>query len=286
MTELYRPVFEIAGVTVGFDREEPLFTEEHYLPFVTDESAAWEITFRRVNVLPSLSSDDRREELSYRFVTLPNGDEEREFFDSAHSGEVFALGRYRWSQKRIELYWLAGAEEFVRESRSCFYYLALEKLLQKEGRAILHASCVETPSGAVLFCGPSGVGKSTQSELWVKNRACRVINGDRTVLAEVNGRWTAFGSPYAGSSRIWLNESCPVRAIVLLDKSETNSVLRLSGVKAFRAVFSVMTANSRDRQSVVAAMDLAEKIVAKVPVFSLACRADISAVEALEKLLP
>lgn len=60
----------------------------------------------------------------------------------------------------------------------------------------------------ILFSGPSGIGKSTHADLWVKHRGARVINGDRTLLQKLGDRpRMSLGWPICGSSEICHNES-------------------------------------------------------------------------------
>ena len=103
---------------------------------------------------------------------------------------------------------------------------------------ILHASFVSTRYGGLLFSGVSGIGKSTQADLWQRYEGAELLNGDRTVLRRMDGVWTAFGSPYAGSSNCFVNESRPVRAIVLLSQGSACSLRRLSPAAAFRGLYA------------------------------------------------
>ena len=60
-------------------------------------------------------------------------------------------------------------------------------ILAGYGQLVLHSSYVLTQSGAaVLFSGPSGIGKSTQAALWQQYAGADVINGDRTLLSLIH----------------------------------------------------------------------------------------------------
>lgn len=279
------PVFDIAGLRIAFKTEEPMEVTEAFLPFLSSGEPDWEIAFRKTDRLPPFPENPVFVGQSYAAASGPDGTSLRLFFDAAANDLPFALGRYDWNARRIALDYLASGAEFVRESGSCFFYLALDALLLHSGRGILHAACVQTGFGGILFSGPSGIGKSTQSALWLRNEGARLLNGDRTVLSRENAVWRGFGSPYAGSSRVWLNESCDIRAVVMLEKSETCSIKRLGRAEAFRKVFSGMTVNRWDGYCVTAACDLAESIADEVPVFELFCTPDESAVETLKSVL-
>jgi len=70
----------------------------------------------------------------------------------------------------IASYWVRNGKEIViqpapnsldSEVRLFLFGTCLGVLLHQRGILALHASAIETPQGAVLFTGPSGIGKST-----------------------------------------------------------------------------------------------------------------------------
>ena len=81
---------------------------------------------------------------------------------------------------------------------------------------ILHSSYLDVNGQALLFSGPSGIGKSTQADLWVRHRGAAILNGDKSLLIREPDGWYAHGWPICGSSGICRNESRRIRAIVML----------------------------------------------------------------------
>lgn len=71
--------------------------------------------------------------------------------------------------------------------------LDLNHILLERNAVVLHASYIEHEGDAVLFCAPSGTGKSTQAELWKKYRSARIINGDRCLIRKGEAGFTAGG---------------------------------------------------------------------------------------------
>ena len=51
----------------------------------------------------------------------------------------------------------------------------------------MHASLVDRSNKGLMFLGPSGIGKTTQAELWMKYRDAEIINGDM-VFVKQGGR--------------------------------------------------------------------------------------------------
>ena len=162
---------------------------------------------------------------------------------------------------------------------------ALEKHLIKEESIIFHCSYMVYKGRAVLFSGPSGIGKSTQSRLWEKNKNARIINGDRALLEKEDKYWYVNGWPVCGSSEICINEKHELGSIVFLRKSNENSVVRLERKDAIKKLISQITINYWNKDFVNKAISLAENIVDNIKIYELTCTPDIEAVKVLEKFL-
>ena len=118
---------------------------------------------------------------------------------------------------------------FIRSVDNLLDASELELLLTRLNVFSLHSSLVRRAEGdAILFTAPSGTGKSTQAGLWERFAGAETLNGDRSMLRRVDGVWTAFGSPFAGTSGIYRNESAPVRALIVLRQAPENTIRRLS----------------------------------------------------------
>ena len=157
-----------------------------------------------------------------------------------------------------------------------------EEIMMRHKRLCLHAACVDTSYGGILFSGPSGIGKSTQAKNWCKYREAIEVNGDRPILSKDGKVWKAWGSPYAGSSKCHKNISCSVKAIVILKQSEDCSLRKMSDLEAFRAVWAGVTVHSWDKKYMEAACDMVMELIKMIPVFELCCTPDEQAVNCLE----
>lgn len=152
---------------------------------------------------------------------------------------------------------------------------------------LLHASFINVDGGAVLFSAPSGTGKSTQAALWQRFRGSDIINGDKALLrrTEQDGRWYAFGSPWAGSSAIHRSEKLPLRAVVLLRQAPQNSIEAVEPFTAFKQLFSQSSAPLFDPELLAKSTELLEHLANNVPILLLKCRPDEEAVKILENAL-
>lgn len=161
----------------------------------------------------------------------------------------------------------------------------LEYMLTALGAVSLHSSFITHCGQAILFSAPSGTGKSTQAALWEQHAHAEQINGDRSVIRCVDGVWTAFGFPFAGSSGIYKNKSAPIRAIVVLRQAKDNTIKRLGASEAFRLLYSETAIQRWNTQGHAAAVDLLIRLSAAVPVYRLCCTPDARAVALLQQTL-
>lgn len=157
-------------------------------------------------------------------------------------------------------------------------------ILADAGMLVLHSAYIVTRQGeGILFSGPSGIGKSTQAALWQRYGAAQTVNGDRA-LVRPDTR-TVSGVMYAGTSGICRNVTAPLRAVVLLHQAPESRVTDIRPQEAFARVLSQCAYHQWDPASAARMTELAARLVTNIPVRQLDCRADESAVRALEEAL-
>lgn len=161
----------------------------------------------------------------------------------------------------------------------------LHKALMQRGAAILHASYIDRNGQALLFTAPSGTGKSTQAELWAHYTGAEIVNGDRVLVRRRGGRWYAYGYPCCGSSRICLNRTLPLRAIVVLRQGKENRVESLSPPQKIRALAAATEVYPWDNREINRALDIASMMVKNITVVQLTCRPEEGAVKMLNQYL-
>ena len=281
-----RYALRIAGISLALETPKHLPAEEAFLLFLCkDTSAQYTAVFRPVDRLPQYPDRVLYEDVCYRVHPDGKNGYIRSFFDETMDLAPYAVGTYDYPNGRITIDYLEKGARCVSEMSNSFFHIGFEALLIQEKKLCFHAACVDTHLGGILFSGPSGIGKSTQADLWCRYGGGRLINGDRPILSKEADGWRAWGSPYAGSSRCYVNESCPISAIVLLKQAGECSIRRLGPGEAFRGIYAGLTMYSWNREFVTAALDLAMDLSAAVPVYEFACTPEQRAVEFLEKQL-
>lgn len=149
----------------------------------------------------------------------------------------------------------------------------------------LHASYVVYQGRAIIFTAPKQVGKSTQASLWEKYRGAEIVNGDRVLLRKIEGQWRAYGSPYAGTSRIFKDISAPVDAIIILSQGMENIALKSTTLESIKALMEGCSFESWSRESILLVTDMVNDLLEKIRFVKLKCLPDEGAVKILEEYL-
>lgn len=287
MAARHRYCLSLAGITVAMEADQALIVSKEFAPFLREtENADFFASFRCVPRLPAIPETVLHEDDCYRVHPDGRGGYLRSFFDAPRDLTPYAVAAYDYENHKIQIDYLEKGAHFVQKMQNAIFHLGLESLLLQENRLCLHASCVQTHLGGILFSGRSGIGKSTQSDLWCRHRGATLINGDRPILSIADDGWLAWGSPYAGSSRCHIPESCPVSAIVMLRQDDACSLRRLTQPEAFRAIWSGLTMNSWNEKLTERAVELTIQLIDTVPVLEFGCTPDARAVDFLEGELP
>lgn len=201
--------------------------------------------------------------------------------------EAFGKSCIEWDEEQSNhcKVWLKQEKRDVFE-REIFSAMDLTHIMAAYGRVILHASFISYKGEGVLFSAPSGTGKSTQAELWKRNRReVELINGDRSILAFEGEEVWAYGLPFCGSSGVSLNRKVPLRAIAVLRQGRENCIRRIYGGEALRLLLSECSVNQWDKKGLEHILDVLLRLIQQVPVYYFACLPDASAVDVLEQTI-
>lgn len=146
---------------------------------------------------------------------------------------------------------------------------------------LMHASAVDYNGKAVVFTAASGIGKTTQAELWSKYKGTKIINGDKVFLKMEEGGIYAWGSPWKGSSPYAENICAPLKAIVALEQDQENSIQKLDGFKVLEYLIPQVFFPSWDIRCEQEVLTFLDHVLRNTDVYLLKCRPDEDAVELL-----
>lgn len=150
---------------------------------------------------------------------------------------------------------------------------------------MLHSSLIDSDGKGIMFVGPSGIGKTTQAELWMKYRDAVIINGDMALIREEEEGFTGYGCPWHGSSSYCENRQVPLYGIIVLEQALDNTVKRLSGVTLIERMMNNIFLPHWYPKGVEAAMETVDHLLTQVPVYLMKCRPDEDAVKMVEGVL-
>ena len=166
-----------------------------------------------------------------------------------------------------------------------FVSARIANLLPMHNACLLHASYVLHEGKAILFCAPSGTGKSTQAGFWKRERGSTVVNEDRVLLFRQGDTYLAGGAWATGSAGVTDNVTAPIRAIILLGQGAENRVDHCRPSQAVVRLLPQCSYDETDGKSIDCMFSLLLELIAQVPVYTYDCINHPSAVEELEKYL-
>lgn len=157
--------------------------------------------------------------------------------------------------------------------------------LSTRNGVLFHASLIDYKGKGILFIGPSGIGKTTQAELWNQYRSAVIINGDMALVHYEDSKYYGYGYPIHGSSPYCENRKVELSGIVVLEQDKENHIERLTGLGMVERVLKNIFLPKWYEEGVNAVMDTVDGLLCTVPVYLLKCRKDEQAVELVERVL-
>ncbi|MBQ6413306.1 MAG: hypothetical protein IJI19_07500 [Ruminococcus sp.] len=141
-----------------------------------------------------------------------------------------------------------------------------------KGGFFLHCSCLKYKDEAIIFTAPSGTGKSTHSALWRRHFGDDVvmINDDKPLVREKDGRFYIYGTPWNGKHSIGNNTSAPIRAVVFLSQAPENKATPISPIDAM-ALLLQQTVLPSNKAALSKLLDMLGRLVENIPMYRLGC---------------
>lgn len=188
-----------------------------------------------------------------------------------------------------EIYFYLNDKPFIfpiNDLGSILRLLPLNNIFANSKRLFLHSSQICYNNKGIVFTGPSGMGKTTQSKLWEKYKNAEIVCNDRTIITKDNNKYKTYGLPIDGSSPIRSTESYDLAAIVVLEKNLDSKIEKMPASKAIASLMSQMIVsdwNSGNKENII---NMIIELYQDIPVYKLSCTKDEKAVECLfDKLI-
>ena len=137
---------------------------------------------------------------------------------------------------------------------------------------LMHGAVVAVDGQAYLFTAKSGTGKTTHTRLWLRQFGVRavMVNGDKPLIHITRKGATVYGTPWDGKEHLSRNIACPLKAVCILTRSETNHIERISPKEALTMLCqqSYRPAQPAALRKTLALVDL---LSSSVPLYKLGC---------------
>ena len=155
------------------------------------------------------------------------------------------------------------------------FYEALKMMydLATAGKDTLHvhAAVVSCGGKGYLFLGPSGTGKSTHAQLWIKHiGGTELVNDDNPVVRD----GVVYGSPWSGKTPCYRNVSYPIGGIVMLSQAPYNKIRRLSGIEAYVDLAESVGGKIWDNRIAEGQHQTENDLASTIPMWHLECLPD------------
>lgn len=140
---------------------------------------------------------------------------------------------------------------------------------------LIHASCVVCDDKAYPFIAKSGTGKSTHSQLWLKNiENTHLLNDDNPIVRIIGDTVWIYGSPWSGKTPCYRQCRYPAGAIVKISRAKTNSIERMNVIQSFALLLPACSSMKFDETLYNIMCNTIGKVMAQTPVYTMHCLPD------------
>ena len=140
-----------------------------------------------------------------------------------------------------------------------------------KGTLLFHAAVVSCEGKGYLFLGPSGTGKSTHAQLWLKHfEGTELVNDDNPVVRD----GVVYGSPWSGKTPCYRNVSVPIGGIVRLSQAPYNEIHRLKGIQAYVDLAESVGGKVWDSRIAESLHQTENRLAQTIPMWHLECLPD------------
>lgn len=183
------------------------------------------------------------------------------------------------------------SDEFLQQRQAENPHLTLEaceyiwlgsefyNYLPEFGGFLLHASAVVHNGKAYLFSAPSGTGKSTHTQLWLKRfEDAYILNDDKPAIKISKYGFFVYGTPFSGKTDLNVNKKVPLGGICAVERATTNYIEKMDAEEALFRILN-QTVRPYDERKMEFLLKLLDKLIETMPIYKLHCNMDIEAAE-------
>ena len=145
------------------------------------------------------------------------------FFDK--NGVLIETISYTLDYKTITMTLKNDSSRNLAEREYILSGMVFMELALRNQRLPFHATAIQFGDEAFLISASAGTGKSTHRNYWQETiDGVSIINDDKPILYVQDHKVCVSGSPWSGKDKLNKNTSVPVKAIVFLERGQTNAL--------------------------------------------------------------
>ena len=149
------------------------------------------------------------------------------------------------------------------------YWKIATKMLEFD-TFLMHGAVVAVGDKAWLFTAPSGTGKTTHINLWLKNiQGSYVVNGDKPLI-HIGDECTVYGTPWAGKEGMNRNMGVKLCGIVCLNRGKDNRIEKVS-LSQLLPVLIQQSYRPKEKAGLEKTLVLLSRLGRKIPMYQLYC---------------
>lgn len=179
-----------------------------------------------------------------------------------------------------------GVQSLVNPVLNRLDQLLLMYILARRQGALVHAAGAVAGGGGFVFAGRSGAGKTTMARQLQAAGKAPLLSDDRVVVRKVDGRYSVYGTPWAGDAQIALNRSAPLGALCFLHHGRINRIERVSPRDAFEKLLPMVSIPWYDRGMVEQITSFCEALTRDVPSYDLHFVPTAEVADFIERAIP
>ena len=165
---------------------------------------------------------------------------------------------------------------YVNEEISALYR-KIADLFVEDGIVVFHGSAICVDNNGFIIAARSGVGKSTHAKLLEEyiGDSFKYINDDKPLLKVNDEEVTIYSSPWNGKERRGNDISAPLKAVIFLNRSETNTFKKIDNkeeiyIRLLSQIYLPKEKSKREK-----ALKIADKLLKKINFYEINVNKDI-----------
>lgn len=276
----------IAGFNILLDFDfNPFLEMKNFIPFIgkSQEKQATDLCTisvdpgKEIKDIPVFVYSTTTETGSYGIYQ--NDDLNIVIYQSAESGNKYRLlADKTWKELTIDFVPTTSAESPT--VLNLFLMLAFIYSSSFHDTVLIHASSIKKEEEGFAFLGPSGIGKSTHSDLWLKYiPGSTLLNDDQPAVRIIGNIPYIYGTPWSGKRDYYRNERSQLQALYKMEQAKENRLKRLSAIDTFRLLLASASMIRHDKPTFNAISQTLARLAGTVPGYHLQSRPEREAAE-------